>query len=50
MVLSALAGVEMTLRDVGIAVRAGAGVAAAEEYYRDRAESIAPRRSVAAAE
>lgn len=34
MLLGALAGVEMAMRDVGIPVSAGAGVAAAAEYYR----------------
>lgn len=35
MVMSALAGVEMSMRDAGIAVEPGSGVAAAEEYYRN---------------
>jgi len=39
MILQALAGCEMALRDVGIAVRPGSGVAAAEEYFR----ATAPR-------
>lgn len=34
MVLGALAGVEMSMRDVGMKVTAGSGVAAAMEYYR----------------
>ena len=34
MCLMALAGSEMALRDLGVAVPAGSGVAAAEEYYR----------------
>lgn len=34
MLLGALAGTEMTLRDVGINFAAGVGVAAAEEWYR----------------
>jgi len=34
MILQALAGCEMVLRDVGIAVRPGSGVAAAQEYFR----------------
>ena len=37
MLLGALAGVEMAMRDVGIPVTAGAGVAAAAEYYRGTA-------------
>jgi alanine-glyoxylate transaminase/serine-glyoxylate transaminase/serine-pyruvate transaminase len=34
MVLGAIAGSEMAMRDVGIQVSAGSGVAAAMEYYR----------------
>lgn len=34
MLLGALAGVEMAMRDAGVAVAAGSGVAAAEEYWR----------------
>jgi alanine-glyoxylate transaminase/serine-glyoxylate transaminase/serine-pyruvate transaminase len=34
MLVSALAGAEMAMRDVGIPVTAGSGVAAAEEYWR----------------
>jgi alanine-glyoxylate transaminase/serine-glyoxylate transaminase/serine-pyruvate transaminase len=34
MLLGALAGVEMTLQDVGVKVTPGSGVAAAEEYFR----------------
>ncbi len=37
MLLGALAGVEMAMRDVGIPLTAGAGVAAAAEYYRGTA-------------
>ncbi|MDE2228447.1 MAG: aminotransferase class V-fold PLP-dependent enzyme [Alphaproteobacteria bacterium] len=40
MVLQALAGCEMALRDVGIAVEAGSGVAAAEEYIRATAPTV----------
>ncbi len=40
MVLQALAGSEMALRDVGIAVEAGSGVAAAEEYIRATAPKL----------
>ena len=40
MVLSALAGTEMALRDVGIDVVAGAGVGAAEEYFRSTARPV----------
>jgi alanine-glyoxylate transaminase / serine-glyoxylate transaminase / serine-pyruvate transaminase len=34
MILQALAGCEMALRDVGVRVEAGSGVAAAEEHFR----------------
>lgn len=34
MLMSAIAGTEMAMRDVGIPIEAGSGVAAAEEYYR----------------
>ena len=37
MVLGALAGSEMAMRDVGVQVSAGSGVAAAMEYYRSTA-------------
>jgi alanine-glyoxylate transaminase/serine-glyoxylate transaminase/serine-pyruvate transaminase len=43
MMLQTLAGCEMALRDVGVPVVAGSGVAAAEEYYR----SAAPRLDAA---
>jgi alanine-glyoxylate transaminase/serine-glyoxylate transaminase/serine-pyruvate transaminase len=39
MLLQALAGAEMALRDVGVPVAAGSGVAAAEEHFR----ATAPR-------
>jgi alanine-glyoxylate transaminase / serine-glyoxylate transaminase / serine-pyruvate transaminase len=39
MILQALAGCEMALRDVGVPVAAGSGVAAAEEHFR----ATAPR-------
>jgi alanine-glyoxylate transaminase / serine-glyoxylate transaminase / serine-pyruvate transaminase len=39
MILQALAGCEMALRDVGVPVAAGSGVAAAQEHFR----STAPR-------
>src|SRR2546425_1155084 len=41
MLLAALAGTEMALRDRGIQVTPGSGVAAAEEYYRSTAASLA---------
>ncbi len=34
MVLAAIAGAEMAMRDVGIPIEAGSGVAAAQEFYR----------------
>jgi alanine-glyoxylate transaminase / serine-glyoxylate transaminase / serine-pyruvate transaminase len=40
MVLQALAGCEMALRDVGVPVEAGSGVAAAEEYIRTTAPKV----------
>ncbi|RDD62737.1 L-aspartate--glyoxylate aminotransferase BhcA [Ferruginivarius sediminum] len=46
MVLSALAGTEMVLRDVGIPVEAGSGVAAAQEHFRATATG---EQSIAAA-
>src|SRR5690348_9872653 len=42
MLLGAIAGAEMAMRDVGIAVTAGAGVAAAAEYYRGAAVPSTP--------
>ncbi len=43
MLLGAIAGVEMALRDVGIAVTPGSGVAAAAEHYRSTAAPLAAR-------
>ena len=46
MVLSGLAGAEMAMRDLGIDVAAGSGVAAAQEYFRATAhpvELVAPQ-------
>jgi alanine-glyoxylate transaminase/serine-glyoxylate transaminase/serine-pyruvate transaminase len=40
MVLQALAGCEMAMRDVGIPIEAGSGVAAAEEYIRATAPKL----------
>lgn len=49
--IQAIAGAEMAMRDVGIAVEPGSGVAAAEEYYRqtvvETATSAQPVRAVA---
>src|SRR5437879_2163815 len=43
MLLGAIAGAEMAMRDVGIPVTPGAGVAAAAEHYRGTAAPLAPR-------
>src|SRR2546423_237278 len=43
MLLGAIAGAEMAMRDVGIPVTPGAGVAAAAEHYRSTAAPLAPR-------
>jgi alanine-glyoxylate transaminase / serine-glyoxylate transaminase / serine-pyruvate transaminase len=40
MLLSAIAGAEMAMRDVGIQVTPGSGVGAAEEYYRKTAKPL----------
>jgi alanine-glyoxylate transaminase / serine-glyoxylate transaminase / serine-pyruvate transaminase len=40
MILQALAGCEMALLDVGISVRPGSGVAAAQEYFRAKAPRL----------
>ena len=49
--IQALAGAEMAMRDVGMDVQPGSGVAAAEEYYRQTARSLpvsdGPVRAVA---
>jgi alanine-glyoxylate transaminase/serine-glyoxylate transaminase/serine-pyruvate transaminase len=39
MLLSALAGAEMAMRDAGIAIELGSGVAAAQAHYRDSARA-----------
>ncbi len=39
--LMGIAGAEMAMRDIGIPVEAGSGVAAAEEFYRQTASPIA---------
>jgi alanine-glyoxylate transaminase/serine-glyoxylate transaminase/serine-pyruvate transaminase len=43
MLLGAIAGAEMALRDVGLQVTSGIGVAAAAEHYRSTAAPLAPR-------
>ena len=45
MCLSALAGSEMAMRDLGMPVIAGAGVAAASEYYREAGAAAALRKA-----
>jgi alanine-glyoxylate transaminase / serine-glyoxylate transaminase / serine-pyruvate transaminase len=45
MLLGALAGAEMALRDVGIKVTPGSGVGAAEEYWRSTAAPL-PKRDL----
>ncbi len=47
MLLGAIAGAEMALRDVGIAVTPGSGVAAAAEHYRSTAPPLAARPAAA---
>ena len=41
MLMSAIAGAEMAMRDVGIDVAPGSGVAAAQEFYRQKSSKIA---------
>src|SRR3989454_5241273 len=43
MLLGAIAGVEMAMRDVGLQLTPGVGVAAAAEHYRSTAVPLAPR-------
>jgi alanine-glyoxylate transaminase / serine-glyoxylate transaminase / serine-pyruvate transaminase len=45
MLLGALAGAEMAMRDVGIKVTSGSGVGAAEEYWRSTAAPL-PKREL----
>jgi alanine-glyoxylate transaminase/serine-glyoxylate transaminase/serine-pyruvate transaminase len=47
--LTVLAGSEMAMRDFGIPVEAGSGVAAAEEYYRSTAKPVGLNVAKAAA-
>ncbi len=49
MLLQALSGCEMAMRDLGIPVEAGSGVAAAQEYYRATARPIELRAAAVAA-
>ncbi len=48
MLLTAIAGAEMTMRDIGISVDLGSGVAAAQEYYRQTARPVDMPLAVAA--
>jgi alanine-glyoxylate transaminase/serine-glyoxylate transaminase/serine-pyruvate transaminase len=43
MLLGAIAGAEMSMRDVGIKITPGSGVAAAEEYWRSTAAPLEKR-------
>ncbi len=43
MLLGAIAGAEMAMRDVGIEVELGSGVAAAQAQFRDVAQAVRPR-------
>src|ERR671929_1839705 len=45
MLLGAIAGSEMAMRDVGIKVTPGSGVAAAQEYYRSTAATLPDRKA-----
>ncbi len=49
MLLTVLAGSEMAMRDIGIDIKAGSGVAAAEEYYRSTARPVELNAPAAAA-
>ena len=46
MVLQALAGAEMALRDVGARIKAGSGVGAAAEHFRHPARGASPGRGI----
>ena len=48
MLLGAIAGAEMAMRDLGIKIEAGSGVAAAAEHYRSTAAPLAPRAAAPA--
>jgi len=49
MLMSALAGSEMAMRDIGVEIEPGSGVAAAEEYYRGTARPVELKTGAAAA-
>jgi len=50
MLAGALVGAEMAMRDVGIQVTPGSGVAAAEEYWRSTAAPLPPKGGAAPAD
>jgi alanine-glyoxylate transaminase/serine-glyoxylate transaminase/serine-pyruvate transaminase len=43
MLVSAIAGAEMAMRDAGVKVTPGSGVAAAQEYWRSTAPALSKR-------
>jgi alanine-glyoxylate transaminase/serine-glyoxylate transaminase/serine-pyruvate transaminase len=43
MLASAITGAEMSMRDTGIDVKPGSGIAAASEYWRETAKPLAAR-------
>jgi alanine-glyoxylate transaminase/serine-glyoxylate transaminase/serine-pyruvate transaminase len=43
MLVSAIAGAEMAMRDVGVKITPGSGVAAAQEYWRSTAKPLEKR-------
>jgi alanine-glyoxylate transaminase/serine-glyoxylate transaminase/serine-pyruvate transaminase len=47
MLMSALAGAEMAMRDVGVKVTPGSGVGVAAEYWRETAPALPPRAGAA---
>ena len=47
MLLGAIAGAEMAMRDIGLKITPGAGVAAAAEHYRSSATPLPPRAAAA---
>ena len=49
MLMSALAGSEMAMRDIGVDIEPGSGVGAAEEYYRSTAKPVDLSTGAAAA-
>jgi alanine-glyoxylate transaminase/serine-glyoxylate transaminase/serine-pyruvate transaminase len=49
MLLGALAGTEMAMRDAGVPIEAGSGVAAAAEQYRRTARPLEPRAGASSA-